>query len=295
MTYKNSKISTIIPARNEECFIGETLSALLKQEILPDRIIVVNDGSEDNTNKIAATFQEVEVINIENRGFNAQGTPILANVINIGLKKLRNDNSEYVMILGADHILPKNYISVILEQMDKNKEIAICSGQIRGENSTFPRGSGRIVQVDFWNKIGLQYPLNYGFETYLLIKAQQLGYKIQILNNLKSDTSRPTRKSYNRETYISYGKSLKVLGYSPLYSMGRISLISLNNPRGAYYMIKGYRSKDICLYEDDIRQFYKNLQYKTFLNLLRTRIKQKCYNCSSSNSNNNSSNNNNNN
>ena len=283
MTYKNRKISAIIPARNEENFIGETISALLKQETLPNRIIVVNDGSEDNTKKIVSTFQEVELVDINNRGFNAQGTPILASVINTGLNILRNDNCQYVMILGADHILPRNYISVIVEQMDKYKELAICSGQIKGENSVFPRGSGRIVQVDFWNRIGLQYPLNYGFETYLLIKAQQLGYKIQILNNLISYTSRPTRKSYKRETYISYGKSLKALGYSPLYSMARISLISLKNPKGAYYMLQGYRSKDISLYEDDVRQFYKHLQYKTFLNLLRSRIKQKYYNYNNNN------------
>jgi tetratricopeptide (TPR) repeat protein len=39
------KISTIIPARNEEKFIGETLSSLLKQDVIQNRILVVNDGS----------------------------------------------------------------------------------------------------------------------------------------------------------------------------------------------------------------------------------------------------------
>ena len=60
--------------------------------------------------------------------------------------------------------------------------------------------------------------------------------------------------------------------------MARRSLISLKNPTDAYYMLQGYRSKDISLYEDDVRQFYKHLQYKTFLNLLDQRIKQKRYN-----------------
>jgi glycosyltransferase involved in cell wall biosynthesis len=272
MKYKNRKVSTVIPARNEENFIGETISALLKQDIVPNRIIVVNDGSEDNTQKIVSAFQEVEIININNRGFNAQGTPILASVINTGLNELRNDNSQYVMILGADHILPTNYISVILEQMNKCKDIAICSGQISGENSIVPRGSGRIVRRDFWNRIELQYPLNYGYETYLLIKAQQLGYKIQILNNLISYTSRSTRKSYEKENYISYGKSLKALGYPPLYAMGRISLIYLKNPKGAFHMLQGYGSKHINLYEDDFRKLCKHLQYKRLWDLLRSKI-----------------------
>ena len=118
------KISTIIPARNEEKFIGETLSSLLKQDIIENRIIVVNDGSEDNTKKIVSSFKQVEIVDIKNRGFNAQGTPILAKVINTGLDKLRGYTSEYVMILGADHILPPNYISLILKHMDKDNEFS---------------------------------------------------------------------------------------------------------------------------------------------------------------------------
>lgn len=267
------KISTIIPARNEEKFISETLSSLLKQDIIENRIIVVNDGSEDNTKKIVSSFKQVEIIDIKNRGFNAQGTPILAKVINTGLDKLRGDTSEYVMILGADHILPPNYISLILKHMDKDNELAICSGQIRGENSVVPRGSGRIVRLDFWSKIGLQYPTNYGFETYLLIKAQQLGYKIQILNNLISYTNRPTRTSYKKENYISYGKSLKALGYSTLYSLARIGLISLKNPKGAFYMVQGYGSKDLNLYEDDFREFLKTIQHKRIKRYLKLMIR----------------------
>lgn len=261
MKYKY-KISTIIPARNEEKFIDETLSSLIKQEIKQHRILVVNDGSEDDTRNIVSKFKNVDILDIKNRGFNAQGTPLLAGVINSGLSKVKTDLSEYVMILGADHILPSNYMSLILEHMDKNTEIAICSGQINGENSVVPRGSGRIVRSDFWMRIGLQYPLNYGFETYLLVKAQQLGYKIQVLSNLLSSTKRPTRTSYKEETYISYGKSLKALGYSSLYSIARIGLIFLKNPIGALYMAKGYQSHNVNLYEEDLRKFLKSLQHK---------------------------------
>ena len=120
------------------------------------------------------------------------------------------------MILGSDHILPSNYIKTIIDHMDHNRDIAICSGQIKNEKSKVPRGSGRIVKSDFWRTIGLQYPLKFGFETYLLIKAQQIGYRVNVLNDLISLTNRPTRKSYKKETYISYGKSLRA---SWLYSI----------------------------------------------------------------------------
>lgn len=264
MFMKNVKgrVATIIPARNEEQFIGETLTALLNQDIDDNYIIVVNDGSEDKTKEVVDSFPNIELINIENRGFDAQGTPILARVINQGLEKLVPEVSyDYIMILGSDHILPSNYIKKIVDHMDHNRDIAICSGQIKGEKSKVPRGSGRIVRSDFWKSIGLQYPLKFGFETYLLIKAQQLGYRIDVLNDLISITSRPTRKSYKKETYISYGKSLRALGYIQLYSAGRIGLISLKNPKGAFYMLQGYTSSDIEFYEEDFRSFLRYIQY----------------------------------
>jgi hypothetical protein len=166
------------------------------------------------------------------------------------------------MILGSDHILPSNYIRKIVDHMDHNRNVAICSGEIKDEKSKVPRGSGRIVRSSFWKAIGLQYPLKFGFETYLLIKAQQLGYSIDVLNDLISVTNRPTRKSYKKETYISYGKSLRALGYVHLYSLGRIGLISLKNPKGAIYMLQGYTSSGIEFYEEDFRSFLRSIQYR---------------------------------
>ena len=260
---KGSRIATIIPARNEEKFIGETLTALSNQDIDDNYIIVVNDGSEDKTKEVVNSFPNIELINIENRGFDAHGTPILARVINQGLEKLLTEIShDYIMILGSDHILPSNYIRKIVDHMDHNRNVAICSGQIKDEKSKVPRGSGRIVRSSFWKAIGLQYPLKFGFETYLLIKAQQLGYSIDVLNDLISVTNRPTRKSYKKEAYISYGKSLRALGYVHLYSLGRIGLISLKNPKGAIYMLQGYTSSGIEFYEEDFRSFLRSIQYR---------------------------------
>jgi glycosyltransferase involved in cell wall biosynthesis len=260
---KGSRIATIIPARNEEKFIGETLTALSNQDIDDNYIIVVNDGSEDKTKEVVNSFPNIELINIENRGFDAHGTPILARVINQGLEKLLTEISyDYIMILGSDHILPSNYIRKIVDHMDHNRNVAICSGEIKDEKSKVPRGSGRIVRSSFWKAIGLQYPLKFGFETYLLIKAQQLGYSIDVLNDLISVTNRPTRKSYKKETYISYGKSLRALGYVHLYSLGRIGLISLKNPKGAIYMLQGYTSSGIEFYEEDFRSFLRSIQYR---------------------------------
>lgn len=260
-----SRVAAVIPARNEENFIGKTLAALLEQDSKLDRIIVVNDGSTDRTAEIASAAGAY-VIDVPDRGYNVQGTPVLAKVVNRGLGYLGTTDfgtdNDYVMIVGADHALPPNYVTAVLDTMEQDPQIAICSGQIQGERSVVPRGSGRVVRADFWKSIGLQYPENYGFETYLLIKAQQKGYKIKVLNDLVTQTLRKTGRNYKKSVYVSYGKSLKALGYSRLYSAARIGLIGIKNPKGGLYMIRGYMSGDVQVYDSELRSYLASIQHK---------------------------------
>lgn len=261
----NQRVSAVIPARNEENFIGRTLAALFDQHIRPGRVIVVNDGSTDRTAEIASAAG-AEVVDMPDRGYNVHGTPVLAGVINRGLVCLQErgygNDGDYVLILGADHILPPDYTTTVLDAMAADRGIALCSGVIAGERSIVPRGSGRVVRADFWQSIGFCYPENYGFETYLVLKAQQRGYKVKVLNNLATQTLRKTGRNYKKSVYVSYGRSLKALGYSRLYSAARIGLISVKNPKGGFYMVKGYLSSDVQTYDPELRSFLSSIQHR---------------------------------
>jgi glycosyltransferase involved in cell wall biosynthesis len=261
----NQRVAVVIPARNEENFIGKTLNALFNQHNLPNRVIVVNDGSTDRTAEVAS-IAGAEIVDMPDRGYNVHGMPVLARVINQGLARLEEYDfgapSDYVLILGADHILPPHYITAVLDAMTENKRLVLCSGIIEGERSIVPRGSGRVVRADFWKSIGFRYPENYGFETYLVLKAQQQGHEVKVLKNLTTTTLRKTGKNYKKSVYISYGKSLKALGYSKLYSAARIGLISLKNPKGGFYMLRGYFSKDVQTYDPELRSFLSSIQHQ---------------------------------
>ena len=50
------KVSIILPARNEEKFIGKCLDSLLNQEYQNYEIIAIDDSSEDSTGKIIEAF-----------------------------------------------------------------------------------------------------------------------------------------------------------------------------------------------------------------------------------------------
>ena len=262
----HSHIATIIIARNEEKTIEKTLSCLLDQILIPYRIIVVNDGSTDKTKEIVSKFHEIEIVNLKKRKENFVARKELANTINAGLELLKNDNKcEFVLKLDADHLLPKNYLSVIVDRMKENPKIAVASGVIEDEYSEEPRGSGRVVRIDFWRKIGLMYPANYGFEGYLLWKAKSMGYEISNYTDLLTQTQRKTGSKYNPKLYYYYGKGLKALGYTGLYALVKVMLFGRKKPKGAIYMLSGFLSKNENLYEPELREFVKKTQFQKIL------------------------------
>lgn len=66
------RLSVIIPAYNAEKYIAQAVSSVLNQTYLDQEVIVVDDGSEDNTRSILAGFGErIRVIAQDNRGVSA--------------------------------------------------------------------------------------------------------------------------------------------------------------------------------------------------------------------------------
>ena len=107
----NNKVSIIVPAYNVEKYIAECLESLINQTYKNIEIIVVNDGSKDNTldiiNYYARIDNRIKVINQENQGVSAAR--------NIALK---NVSSDFVMFVDSDdyihsQMVQKLYISLI--------------------------------------------------------------------------------------------------------------------------------------------------------------------------------------
>src|SRR5262249_54502311 len=90
-------ISIIIPAYNAERYIGRTLHSALKQTFRDIEVIVINDGSTDNTRliveKMALKDNRVRMFNTANRG--------VAMARNLGIEKAQGS---YVAFLDADDL-----------------------------------------------------------------------------------------------------------------------------------------------------------------------------------------------
>jgi glycosyltransferase involved in cell wall biosynthesis len=83
------KISVIIPAYNAANTIGETLVSVVSQTLPPDEIIVINDGSSDNTASAAlAVSPSVHIVSQSNQG--------AAAALNAGLRLAAGDHLAFI-------------------------------------------------------------------------------------------------------------------------------------------------------------------------------------------------------
>lgn len=62
---RETRLSIIIPAMNEEKNIGKLLNSLKRQSYKPYEIIVVNDNSTDNTQSIAENYSDIKIISLK--------------------------------------------------------------------------------------------------------------------------------------------------------------------------------------------------------------------------------------
>ncbi len=113
--YSMPSLSIIIPTLNEEKCLGRTLSSLSSLESLPEEIIVVDGGSQDNTLSIARQYDVTVITSTKGRGIQ----------MNQGAKLARGD---YLGFVHADTLVPPDLVTVI-ETTLNNQQIA-CGGFI---------------------------------------------------------------------------------------------------------------------------------------------------------------------
>ena len=90
------KLSVIIPAYNAEKEIGKCIDSILNTNHTDFEVIVVNDGSTDNTKQILNSYLDSHLIKIHKEN---EGVSVARNV---GIK---NATGDYVLFVDADDLL----------------------------------------------------------------------------------------------------------------------------------------------------------------------------------------------
>ncbi|MGQ4913739.1 MAG: glycosyltransferase [Candidatus Asgardarchaeia archaeon] len=261
-------VHALIAARNEEKYLGKCLEALKKQSYPVNLIVVVDDGSSDRTAEIAKKYG-AKVIRLKDRGKRVTGFPILAQVFNVGLKYLKKKKNDYVLIVSAKQVLLKDYVEQLVTRMESDEKLVIASGYIKNEkyDPMMPRGGGRLIKRKFLEEIGFLYPVIAGWESYIIFKANLMGYKTKTFRDILSYNLRPTSMTVSK--CYGLGRSMKTLGYWWPWVFGRCIITFFKNYKCAFAMLRGYlHEKNKC----DIASRVNELQRKLYLFKLKSRM-----------------------
>ena len=113
-------ISVVIPLYNKEKSIAHTLKCVLNQTYRDFEVVVVDDGSKDNSAAVVEQFEDkrIRLVRQKNGGVSAAR--------NRGIAEARG---EYVAFLDADDVWKQNHLESItnlIHQFPKSKAWATC-------------------------------------------------------------------------------------------------------------------------------------------------------------------------
>jgi glycosyltransferase involved in cell wall biosynthesis len=119
MPNKNPLVSVVIPAYNQGEYLGEAIQSALNQTFQDYEIIVVNDGSTDNTSEIISHYQG-QIIDIyqENRGLSGARNTAIANA-----------RGEFIALLDSDDVWLPEFLEKTVALLSNDPQASmVCSG-----------------------------------------------------------------------------------------------------------------------------------------------------------------------
>lgn len=136
--FQKDLVSIVIPAYNAEKTVIETLESVVNQTYKNIEVIVVDDGSSDNTFNVIKEFAK------------AYGNMKVLSKNNEGLPATRNYGfqyvtGEYLVFLDADDLLDASYVSSCVEQYHNNSQLDIVYTQTQ----LFERETGLMESWDY--------------------------------------------------------------------------------------------------------------------------------------------------
>ncbi|RCW56527.1 glycosyltransferase [Halanaerobium sp. ST460_2HS_T2] len=172
---EENKIAAIIPAYNEGQNISRVLDILTETDIL-NEVIVIDDGSTDNTSEVVSRFKEVKLLKNNSNQGKAQSMQ----------QGVENTDAEILFFCDADlKGLTPEIVEQIVQPVVKRKYdmfIGVRNNVMQKAVTLFALNSGeRALRRELWNKLPEHFKYRYRIEAGLnfIAKRQGNGYSWQ--------------------------------------------------------------------------------------------------------------------
>ena len=245
-------IYIIIPAHNEENYIGKTLQSIVEQSQLPQNVVVVNDNSSDKTQLIAEDYSSkypwITVVNSKSSDTHLPGTKII-HAFNKGLETL-DDNYDMICKFDADLIFPENYLDQLTYHFNTNNKLGMASGFCYIEkdkhwvlenltNKDHIRGALKAYSKECFNEIG-KLKASMGWDTVDELLAKFHGWDILTIESLHVKHLKPTGQSYSKASKYLQGEAMYKMRYG--FWITLISALKLAYKKGSFRLFNDYMS-----------------------------------------------------
>lgn len=187
-------VSVIIPCYNHGKYLTEAFESVFSQSYPNKEIIVVDDGSKDDTAEVSSRFSQVKYVYQVNQGLSAAR--------NAGIK---NSNGEYLVFLDADDWLLKDALSINAQYLLNNPDIAFVSG---AHTKVFVDKGSEILEAEI---ISGNHYWHFLQGNYIGMHAAVM-YRKSIFERYSYDTSLKACEDY--DLYLNISRSHTVLHHT---------------------------------------------------------------------------------
>ena len=185
-----SRYVIVTPAKNEEQFIGLTLVSVTAQTILPERWVIVSDGSTDRTDEIvrqyAAEHPWIELVSVPSGQTRSFGGKVAAFLQ--GYARLKDVPYDVLVSLDADISFGSDYFEFLLAQLRQDAALGLVGTPFqeagkpmydyRVMNIEHVSGACQVFRRECFEEIGGYTPVKGGgIDLLAVLKSRKYGWK----------------------------------------------------------------------------------------------------------------------
>src|SRR5690348_5760608 len=148
-------VSVIIPFFNSESFLRETIESVLKQDYTNWELLLMDDGSTDESVQIARSFAEMhpdKIFYYEHLGHQNKG---LSATRNAGIRQARG---ELVTFIDSDDVWLPGFLTTQVALMQKHDVAMVCEATEYWYDWLNPRKKNKIIPIGITNDVAYDPP-----------------------------------------------------------------------------------------------------------------------------------------
>ncbi len=115
-------VSVLMPAYNTANYIAEAINSILNQTFSDFELIIINDGSTDNTHQIISSFSDARIKYYQNDG--NKGLTFIRN------KLIQLASCDYLAFLDSDDIAERNRLEIEYNILKLNHDLGLVSASV---------------------------------------------------------------------------------------------------------------------------------------------------------------------